>query len=479
LDLCRKTLTLRALGFTVGVPSLKSIFCAGVGCVFVCFGVSAGRAATFTLSEALAVTYETNPELDEARAGQMSTDEGVAQAAANYRPTVNLTGSYGYETLATGSGHGNVPGITYGSHPVSAGVSLTQNIYRGGRTAAEISRAKALVRSGVAQLTLTEEGVLLDAVTAYMNLVRDDATMHYRQDDVAALQKQLDAAEEEFKVGELTRTDVAQARARLSDAQADLVNAQGELEVSRSNFEHVIGRPAEKLEQSPPLPKLPATQDQAIAIAMRENPAIVAALENEKAADYAVKDAIGALLPSVSLNAQYELSSDSLESQQGTGVQHITSITGQLTIPIYQGGAEDSTIRQAKDQRSQAAIGIADTQRQTVAGTQTAWQAYTVAIGSIASDEIAVKANQEAFEGVQAEQQVGSRTVLDVLNAQQELLNAQVALVSAQRDAQVAAYQVLGALGWLTAKKLALHAQIYDPSKNYDENANRWFGFGD
>ena len=458
---------------------MRSILWAGVGCVLLCVGTSGSSATTFTLSQALGVAYETNPELDAARAGQMSTDEGVAQAEANWRPTLNLQGSYGYETLAVGSGAANVPTETLASHPVTAGLQLTQNIYRGGRTAAEISKAKALVRSGVAQLTLTEEGVLLDGATAYMNLVRDDATVHYREANVAALQKQLDASQEEFKVGELTRTDVAQSQARLAVAQADLVNAQGELGVSRSNFEHVIGRPAETLEQNPALPKLPSTQDQAIAISLHENPAIVAAVEGEKAADYAVTDAIGALLPSVSLNAQYQLSQDSLESQEGTGVQHITSVIGQVTIPIYQGGAEDSAVRQAKDQRSQAEIEIADTQRQVVGATQTAWQAYTVAKGSIVSDEIAVKANQEAFEGVKAEQQVGSRTVLDVLNAQQELLNAQVALVSAQRDAQVAAYQLLSALGWLTAKKLALKVQIYDPSKNYNDNATRWFGFGD
>ncbi|HEY3638870.1 MAG TPA: TolC family outer membrane protein, partial [Rhizomicrobium sp.] len=392
---------------------------------------------------------------------------------------VNLLGSYGYETLATPSGRPSFPQETLLSHPVNAGVQLTQNIYRGGRTAAEISKAKSLVRAGVAQLTLAEEGVLLDAVTAYMNLVRDDATMHYRQDNVGALQKQLDAAQEEFKVGELTRTDVAQSRARLADAQADLVNAQGELGVSRSNFEHVIGRPAETLEQHPGFPKLPTSEDQAVAIGLHENPAIVAALQSEKAADYAVTDAIGALLPSVSVNAQYQYTQDSLESTEGTGVQHVTSVIGQVTIPIYQGGAEDSAVRQAKDQREQAQIEIADVQRQTVAATQTAWQAYTVAKGSIASDEIAVKANEEAFDGVQAEQQVGSRTVLDVLNAQQELLNAQIALVSAQRDAEVASYQLLSAIGWLTAKKLALPAQIYDPKQNYKDNAKRWFGFGD
>jgi TolC family type I secretion outer membrane protein len=277
----------------------------------------------------------------------------------------------------------------------------------------------------------------------------------------------------------LTRTDVAQSRARLADAQANLVNAQGELGVSRSNFEHVIGRPPETLEQNPPLPKLPSTEDQAVSIGLHENPAIVAANESAKAADYAVVDATGALLPTVSLNAQYQLSQDSLESTEGTGVQHITSVIGQVTIPIYQGGAEESAVRQAKDQRSQAEIEIADTQRQAVAATQTAWQAYTVAKGSIASDEIAVNANQEAFDGVKAEQQVGSRTVLDVLNAQQELLTAQIALVSAERDAQVAAYQMLSALGWLTAKKLALRVQLYDPSQNYKDNATRWFGFGD
>ncbi|HEX4159061.1 MAG TPA: TolC family outer membrane protein [Rhizomicrobium sp.] len=458
---------------------MNSIFCAGAGCALLLLGASPGSAATFTLGEAMAVAYETNPQLDAARSGQKATDEAVAQAEANWRPSVNLQGSYGYETLSVGSGFNNRSALTLASHPLTAGVQLAQNIYRGGRTAAEISKAKALVRAGVAQLSLTEEGVLLDAVTAYMNMVRDQATVRYQQDNVAALQKQLDASQEEFKVGELTRTDVAQSRARLADAQANLVNAQGELGVSRSNFEHVIGRPPETLEQNPPLPKLPSTEDQAVSIGLHENPAIVAANESAKAADYAVVDATGALLPTVSLNAQYQLSQDSLESTEGTGVQHITSVIGQVTIPIYQGGAEESAVRQAKDQRSQAEIEIADTQRQAVAATQTAWQAYTVAKGSIASDEIAVNANQEAFDGVKAEQQVGSRTVLDVLNAQQELLTAQIALVSAERDAQVAAYQMLSALGWLTAKKLALRVQLYDPSQNYKDNATRWFGFGD
>jgi outer membrane protein len=303
--------------------------------------------------------------------------------------------------------------------------------------------------------------------------------LRLRQNNVAVLQKQLDASEEEFKVGELTRTDVAQSRARLAGAQTDLVNAQGELAVSRSNFEHVIGRPAETLEISPAIPKLPSTETQAVAIATHENPAINAARESLRAADYAVTDAIGALLPTLSLNAQYQLSQDALDVGVVNPPQHFSSVIGQLTVPIYQGGAEESAIRQAKDQRAQSEIAVADAERQTIAGTETAWQAYTVAIGSIASAQIQVKSNEEAFEGVKEEQQVGSRTVLDVLNAQQELLTAQLALVSVQRDALVASYQLLASLGWLSAKRLALRVQIYDPSVNYKKNATRWFGFGD
>lgn len=435
--------------------------------------------ATFTLNEALGVAYETNPELDAARAGQRATDEGVNQAEANWRPSVNLTGSYGYEDLSLGSGFHNVPEKTLTAHPVSAGVALTENVYRGGRTAAEISRAKALVRAGVAQLALTEEGVLLDGVTAYMNVVRDEATLGFRQNNVAVLQKQLDATQEQFKVGELTRTDVAQSQARLAGAQSDLANAQGQLAVSLSNFEHVIGRPAETLESTPAVPKLPTTQQQAIAVAMRENPAIVQARENALSAGYAVADAVGALLPTVSINAQYQLAQDSLDSTEGTGVQHVSSVIGQVTIPIYQGGAEESAVRQAKDQRAQAEISVVDTERQTVASIETAWQGYAVAQASIVSGQVAVKSNEEAYEGVREEQQVGSRTVLDVLNAQQELLNSQIDLVSSQRDAQVAAYQLLSSLGWLTARRLALPVQFYDPAKNYEDNATRWFGFGD
>jgi outer membrane protein len=440
----------------------------------IAFSSVAAQAEVFTLNDALSVAYETNPSLDSQRAGQRATDENVAQANANWRPQISVGGSYGYEGIHGGLG---IPG-TFPLHPLTDQLNVSEPIFRGGRTYAEIRKAKATVRAGRAQLLNAEQSVLFDAVSSYMDVVRDEATLRLRQNNVGVLQKQLDATQEQFKVGELTRTDVAQSQARLAGAQADLVTAQGQLAVSRSNFEHAIGRPAETLESQPALPRLPPNEDGAIAIATSTNPVLIQAREEEKAADYAVDDALGALLPQVSVNGQYQYSQGSLTSF-GVGTQHITSVLGQITVPIYQGGAEESAVRQAKQLRSQAELAIADTQRQVVDATRTAWQSFVTAQATIQSNRAQVDANQVAFDGVKQEQQVGSRTILDVLNAEQELLNAQVSVVVSQRDSYVAAYQLLAAMGLLTAKNLALHVRLYNPLQNYDDNAARWFGLGD
>jgi outer membrane protein len=437
-----------------------------------CVGPAAADAETFSLNEALAVAYETNPSLDAQRAGQRATDEDVAQAHANWRPQVSIGGTYGYEGIHGGFGPGMFP-----LHPLTGQLSVVEPIFRGGRTYAEIGKAKATVRSGRAQLLNAEQSVLFDSISAYMNVVRDEATLKLRQNNVAVLQKQLDATQEQFKVGELTRTDVAQSQARLSGAQADLVTAQGQLAVSRSNFEHVIGRPAETLESQPALPKLPASEDGAVQIATNQNPVLIEAREEEKAADYAVDDALGALLPQLSVNGQYQYTQGSFTTF-GIGTQHIATLQGQIVVPIYQGGAEESAVRQAKQLRSQAQLAIADTQRQVVDATRTAWQSFATAEATIRSNKAQVDANEVAFDGVKQEQQVGSRTILDVLNAEQELLNAQVSVVVSQRNSYVAAYQLLAAMGLLTAKNLALHVRLYDPVENYNDNASRWIGLG-
>ena len=431
----------------------------------------AAYADTFTLRDALGVAYETNPQLDSDRASLRATDENVAQANAGWRPTLNAGGTYGYQELGEA-------GFAEHTYPITGQVTLSEPIFRGGRTYAEVGRAKAQVRAGESELSNTEENVLLNAVTAYMDVVRDGATLKLRQNNVTVLQKQLDAIQEQFKVGELTRTDVAQAQARLAGAQSDVITAQGQLNVSRSNFEHYIGRPPETLEDHPQLPLLPASEEGVIALAMKQNPALRQAQENVKAANYAIDDAAGALAPQLSIQGQYQFIENSpLSGIQGAG--HITAITGNLTVPIYQGGADESLVRQQKELRDQAQLAVADIGRQVMDAARSSWQSFTAAKATIVSNQSQVQADEVAYDGVKQEQQVGSRTILDVLNAEQELLNSEVAVVISQHDTCVAAFQVLSATGQLTAKGLGLNVRLYDPKAYYNDNASRWFGFGD
>jgi outer membrane protein len=393
----------------------------------------------------------------------------VSIAGSNFRPNISAGGTAGYE---------KIPPIFGGqptSYPVNGQLQVTQPIFNLS-SYAQLGKAKAQVKAGRAQLSTTEETVLLAAVTAYMDVVRDEATVRLRQNNVAVLQKQRDATQEQFKIGELTRTDMAQSQARLAGAQSDLINAQGQLEISRSNFEHVIGRPAETLENEPALPALPKEQQAAIDLAMRLNPYIVEARQNVKAASYAVDQAAGALAPQISVNGQYQYAQSN--PSYGPYTVHALTVMGNVNVPIYQGGGEYAAVRQAKELRAQAEIEVTDTQRQVVDQARTAWQAYTTAEAAIVSNVAQVEADKVAYQGVKLEQQVGARTILDVLNAEQELLNSQVALVTSKRDASVAAYQLLSAIGTLTAKDLALHVKTYDPVAHFDDDAGRWIGLG-
>lgn len=428
------------------------------------------KANTFTLDDALGVAYETNPQLDAARAGLRATDENVSEANSNFRPRINAGATAGYEKIPPIFGGAPV------SYPISSQLQLSQPLFNASNFA-QAGLAKEQVKAGRAQLIFTEETVLLAAVTAYMDVVRDEATLKLRDNDVAVLEKQLDATREQFKVGELTRTDVSQSEARLAGARAGLINAEGQLAISRSNFEHVIGRPAETLETDPTLPTLPKEQQNALDLALKLNPNLMQARANVKAADYAVDRAIGALLPQLSLNGQYQYTQNN--PQFGPFVIHALTVTGNLNVPIFQGGAEDAAVRQAKELRSQAELDVSDAERQIQDTTRSAWQAYTSAEASIVSVEAQVDADKVAYQGVKLEQQVGARTILDVLNAQQELLNSEVSLVAAKRDAAVAAYQLLAAIGTLTAKDLALKVKLYDPLSHYEDDAGRWIGLGD
>ena len=452
------------------------------GAVVVAIGLltaGAAQAGTFTLADALGVAYESNPQLDAQRAKLRATDEDVAKANAGWRPTINAQGEYGtqhYEFSGVPPGYPQ----TSNTHPLQGQVTLNQPVFRGGRTWAQISKAKALVRAGRAQLTDVEQTVLLAAVTTYVDVVRDQAIVDLRQHNVAVLQKQLKATELQFKVGELTRTDVAQSRARASGAQSALVTAQGQLAVSRANFEKVIGRPAETLAKNTPLPPLPGGVADAQALAEKRNPQLIAARETERAADLAIDDLVGAMLPQASLQAQYGYSApQSFGGVLSQPTTNSTSLMAMLTVPLYQGGADQAGVRQAKQLHSQSQLNVVYADRQVREGVKAAWELFQSAQSAIASDEAQLEANQLAYKGVRREQEVGARTILDVLNAEQELLNSQVAVVSSRRNAQVAAYQLLAATGQLTAQNLGLKVKFYDPNAYYDSNAARWFGFGD
>jgi len=462
------------------------------GAAFAAFATMgmAAQAETITLNDALGLAYETNPNLDASRAGLRATDENVAKANAGWRPTVNINGQYGYEreqfgdisaTDPTTGVTGLVqPGGAITDHPLQGQLTVTQPLFRGGKTIAEVGRAKALVRQGRAQLIDSEQQTLLNGVTAYMNVVRDTATVKLRENNVAVLQKQLDATSKQFQVGELTKTDVSQSQARLAGAQAQLTLARGQLASDRAVFEQVIGRPAEALEEQPALPKLPATEEEAAATGSKNNPIVVGARDAERAADLAVDDALGSLSPQIGIQGQYQYQQSSAGAQFGQpGNAHVTTVYAQVTVPIYQGGSEYADIRQAKELHSQSQLQVVAADRQVQADVQSAWNTYVAAKAAIASNQAQVDADQIAYEGVKKEQEVGGRTILDVLNAQQELLNAQVSVVSSTRDAYVAAYQVLQSMGQLTARYLKLNVKYYNAHEHYDSDHARWIGFGD
>ncbi|HEV2562470.1 MAG TPA: TolC family outer membrane protein [Rhizomicrobium sp.] len=434
------------------------------------------QAAVFSLAQAMGIAYETNPRLDGARAALRALDEGVAQANAGWRPSVNASGSYGVE-------RGTIDGFAaaFNSHPLIGQVTVTEPVFRGGRTYAEVGQAISQVKAGRASLTSVEQDVLLAAVTAYMDVVRDGAILRFNQDNISALSKEAEAVHTMLAAGAVTRTDASQAEARLAKAQSDEAGAEQQFAASRAAFENVIGRPPESLEQAPPVPRLPETSDAALAVALAQHPDVLQAKSSARAADYAVDDANGALLPQIAVSGQYQY----LRDAAGTNIfgtkrpQQVMSVVGQVTVPIYQAGGDEATVRRAKEVRQQSTIAIASAERNVRENVSSAWQAVRSAQTAIGANEAQVNADKKAVESATQEQQAGERSVIDVLNAQQELVSAQVALAASRHDNVVAAYRLMSAMGQLTARTLGLHVQTYDPRTHYDDDADAWVGFGD
>jgi TolC family type I secretion outer membrane protein len=425
-------------------------------------------AAADTLHEALATAYRTSPDLREARAALRVVDEGLPQALGGWRPTVAVTASGGAKRSDTSRTASQTLA------PVSAQLDITQPLYSGGETVAETRQAENLVLASRADLMTAEQQVLLDGVTAYMNVLRDQARVQLNVNNEQVLRRQLEATTDRFEVGEVTRTDVAQAEARLARALAERLQAQGQLAVSRATYEHVIGKAPENLVAAPPLPSLPATLRDGLGIGLEENSELVSANFTERAASDAVTVAFAEILPSLDLKGQVVRSNET--SLEGVWSES-ESLLAQVTIPIYQAGVVHSQVREAKQFRNQRRIQVEQVRRQTVELITQAWEVFGTARSNVKARLEEVRANEIALEGVRQEAAVGSRTTLDVLDAGQELLDARVALVVAERIEYVAGFTLLSAIGRLTVAGLGITVETYDPTVHYDKVRNKYWGW--
>ncbi|NKB22788.1 MAG: TolC family outer membrane protein [Alphaproteobacteria bacterium] len=429
-------------------------------------------ASAETLKEALAKAYLSNPTLLSARAELRATDEGVPEAISGWRPTV----SFDYDIGKSKTDSNSVSSTSGGSQnrtPKTSSVSVDQNLFNGWRTQSGIESAEQAVLSQRAQLASTEQAIMLNAGTAYMDVIRDEAVLKLNQANEKVLGRQLEATRDRFEVGEVTRTDVAQAESRLSRAKADRIESEGALTISRAAYRSIVGDFPGTLKSAAPLEDLPATKDEAMASAKAGNPDVVAALHDERTAKSAIKTAEGALYPTVNLEGELsrrdQASSTSSRSEEA-------SITASVTVPLYQAGAVSARIRAAKQQWSQERRDLDAAIRTAIQGAAQSWERYATARAQVNAFSAEVRAAEIALEGVKQEAQVGSRTVLDVLDAEQELRDARVSLVRARRDVTVASFEVRQAVGTLVASKLSLPVELYDPTKNYRAYRNRWFG---
>ena len=426
-----------------------------------------------TLKEALNAAYKFNPRLDAARAIQRATDEEVPRALSGYRPSITGSAdtSYQLQTVKPTPGSGVFGGTTE-LNPRGYQVGAIQPIFRGFRTKNAVSAAEATVRAGWEALRSTEASVLLEAVTAYMDVVRDQAILTLRENNVTVLTRDLKATQDRFAVGEVTRTDVAQAQARRAGAVAALDLARANLKTSRATFERVIGHPPSGLVEAKPSTQVPKSLNESTEIAARESSAVVAALYREQTARFAIEVIRGEKLPTVQLEANYGKRFDSAASIDEV---ETTTVTGRVTMPFYTGGEVEARIRQAKQTHVQRLQEIEQARTEVQAQVVTAWSQLQAAQAAVESDQASVDANRIALAGVREEERVGQRTLLDVLNAEQELLNSEVTLATDRRNLVVASYTVLFAIGRLNAQELGVAALVYDPEQHYQEVRRKWF----
>ncbi len=456
---------------------------AGLALGGIAFAAGCTVAAADTLEWALVQAYQNNPSLNAQRAALRATDENVPQALSGYRPKLSITSTdgFGYSSTLSNSVNQSVfpnsvsyTNIAKDTGQRGVGATATETLFNGFQTANKTRQAESQVMGARQTLRVTEQQVLLDASTSYMNLLRDQAILDLNRRNVEVLTEQLKQTRDRFNVGEVTRTDVAQAESRLAAGRSALLGAQSNYVTSQANYRRVIGVDPGRLDPGTPVDRLsPPTLPGAITAGETQSPSVLAAMYGVDIAELAVKISEGALYPNLALTAS---ASRNYQPVYNINRQTLASVLGTLTIPIYQGGAEYSAIRQSKETVGQQRLNLdvnRDEARETVVAS---WGQLDAAKAQIEATTAQVNAAEIALNGVREEARVGQRTTLDVLNAQQELVNARVALVTAQHDRVVASYALLAAVGGLSMQHLGLNVLIYDPQVHYQQVRDAWIG---
>jgi outer membrane protein len=453
---------------------LRTALLAGVGLT-----IGAGASRAETISGALIKAYLTSPDINTQRAAVRVADENVPKANAGYLPTVTATGNISIEREQASilgandvaSGNSAVETLK----PRGYGVTANETVFNGNRTLNSIRQAESQVFGAREQLRNTEQNTLLSGLTAYMDVLEDTAILALDNNNVDVLKEQLRETRDRFTVGEVTRTDVAQAEASLAQGQGTALSAVATLQAAVARYRQFIGDQPTSLAPVKPLVRpIPKTLPEAISISQIEHPAISGSLHGVDAAQLQVKIAEGALYPTIGLSASF---TNQYDSGGFPGFHALTGqILGQINIPIYQGGAEYASTRQAKESLSQQEIQTDSLRNQVRQAVVAAWGLNEAAVGVVRAARAGVSANEVALTGVREEAKVGQRTTLDVLNAQQALLQARTTLVQAEHDQVVDSYSLLSAIGRLNIPTLGLAVAEYDPRVHFDQVKSKWIG---
>jgi outer membrane protein len=454
------------------ISMLRRAAFAGTGLALV---LAAVPAQADTLKDALASAYETNPTLLGARATQRATDENVPISRASGLPSLSGTATFSEQLKdAANDPLGFVPDRT-----LNGTLNLTIPVYSGGGTRNSILAAKTRVEAGQADLRGTESFVFAQVVAAYMDVILQEAIVGLSKSNVEVLEVNLEATSDRFEIGNLTRTDVAQSQSRLALAQGDLRSSRANLVSARERYIQLVGNAPGDLAAPPPLPGLPDTVDEAVEIALENNPDLIGARERSKASGYDIDVAGAGRLPRVEVFTRGNYN-DTLSSDPGNGPPYSSTSASagvSLTIPIMQGGRVAAQERQAQARASAAFEQEIAAERDVIATVRAAFSSWRAANSIIDSTQAAVDAAELSLEGVRAENTVGNRTILNVLDAQQELLRAQVQHVTARRNAYVAGFNLLAAMGKAEARDLGLGDEglLYDPEVNYERVRGKFF----